>query len=338
MIKKVKKLVSYLRNYRRNRVLLRMMDDYYTFPLFAEQYRISLKYANHNCDSAEKSLSSMVIKGHSIEKGLANNEIRLGFGQKKVIDLALQCNSYLSSYTDSPSRLEYVIGILKEYDCFHREAGFILEQTTQNALDSLFANYNHKIVIPETKKTTRQEYFANVDSSFVHFAYSRHSVRDFTGEPIEESLLKRAFQLAQQAPSTCNRQSVRVYCVYNESLRHQLVDLQNHGRGFADKANPLLVITVEMQDWDAGEQWFGCYLDSGIYLMNLLYALHFYRVAAIPLNWYADISANQIIRELLSIPESQVPVAIVACGTPKEEFKLVTSQRRDSNEIVVYLR
>ena len=336
MINKVKKLLSYLRNYKRNRVVLRMMEERVTFPLFAEQYRLCISYANDKRDSAEKILSAMVIEGHSIEKGLAMKEIRFGFGQKKVKELASLCNGYLELYSDNPSRLAYVIGILKEYDCLHAKAGFTLEDATRKALDSLFTRYNNQIVIPETKETTRKDYFEKTGSSFGQFALSRHSVRDFTGEAIDEKLMRNAFQLAQQAPSACNRQSARVYCVYDETLRSRLVELQNHGRGFADKANPLLVITFEMQDWGAGEQWFGGYLDAGIYVMNLLYALHFNKIAAIPLNWYADLSANKILREILSIPESQVPVAFVACGYPIDKFRVVTSKRRNAEEIVTY--
>jgi nitroreductase len=59
-------------------------------------------------------------------------------------------------------------------------------------------------------------------------------------------------------------------------------------------------------------------------------------VAAIPLNWYADEKSHQQIHELLNIPASQEVVAFIACGNPKEEFNLVTSKRRNANEIVTY--
>ncbi len=332
------KILTYLKNYRRNRDVLRILDEKITFPLLSDYYGICLKYSNDKATTAEQILSQLIIEGHSIEKGMAMKEIRYGFGQKKVKELVSLCNEYLDSYSDNSSRLAYVVGILKEYDDLHVKAGFTLEDTTRQALDSLFAKYPYQFIVPETKETSSERYFENVGASFDRFAVSRHSVRDFTGEPVDEVLMIKAFQLAQQAPSACNRQSVRVYCVYDEALRLRLVELQNHGRGFADKANPLLVITVEMQDWGAGEQWFGGYLDAGIYVMNLLYALHFYRIATIPLNWYADIHGNKQIRKLLSIPESQVPVAFIACGIPLEEFKLVTSLRRDSKETVVFFR
>ena len=88
-----------------------------------------------------------------------------------------------------------------------------------------------------------------------------------------------------------------------------------------------------MQDWIAGEQCFGGYIDAGIYLMNLLYSLHYHKIAACPLNWYATVEEDQQLHDLLSIPESQKIVAIIACGNAKENLKLVNSNRLSIEEV-----
>ena len=334
MFKKIKKMARYIADFKRNRNLLNALNEGFTFSLYLNHYKLSEKYTNCRLDAPEKMLSEMVISYHSIEKGLAMNGMRLGFGQPKMKKLVALCNEYLNANGDYPTRLLDTIGVIAEYDQLHKKNGYALNKETQNEIDSLLLRINREVSPSHTQQMTADRYFGCSDSNFGDFSVSRHSVRDFTGDPIPEETMNAVFQLAQKAPSACNRQSVRVYAVYDEQKRRKLVDLQNHERGFADRANPLLVITTELQDWGFGEQWFGGYLDSGIYLMNLLYALHYHKVAAVPLNWYADAIANKEIHTLLNIPDSQVVVAFVGCGFPINEFKLVTSKRRNANEIV----
>lgn len=337
MLNKIKKFYKYIAHYQSNKQLLRIMNDQDTFPLYLDHYRLSRKYTNCRTDSAEQILSNLVIMYHSIEKGLAMTDFRLGFGQPKICAIVSLCNKYLDNYNDYPSRLINTVAVLKEYDNLHKRNGFLLKEETQHALDSLFERTTWNVHSSQTRAITRDAYFSCTEMPFKQFAESRHSVRDFSGQVVDETRLKEALSLAQTAPSACNRQSTRVYAVYDEDKRHKLVDLQNHARGFADFANPLLVITTELRDWGFGEQWFGGYLDAGIYIMNLLYSLHYYKIAAIPLNWYADQTANTEIHDLMNIPESQVVVAFIACGEANENFKLVTSKRRDAEEIVTII-
>lgn len=329
--------MAYLKNYRHNRDVLRILDEKVTFPLLSDYYKKCLEYSNDKAATAEQILSRLIIEGHSIEKGLAMKTIRYGFGQKKILFIIELCNTYLDRFHNEPFRLAYVVGILREYDILHKNTGNALEDSTQKKLEALFERCNKTIIVPETVTTTREEYFAEVQSSFDCFACSRHSVRDFSGEAVPREIMERTFNLAQQCPSACNRQSVRVYCVYDDKKRSRMVELQNHGRGFADKACPILVIAFEEQDWGAGGEWFGGYLDSGIYIMNLLYSLHYHGIAAIPLNWYADSASNIELHQILDMPESQVPVAFVACGYPVDSFKLVTSKRNDIREVVSFV-
>ena len=333
MFIRIRKFYNYLKNYKRNRLLLRMLDEKTTYPLLAEYYRLCMKYSNEHFETEEQILSRLIIDGHSIEKGLAQANLRFGFGQKKVKFLISLCNLYLDKYQGIPSRLSYVIGILREYEVLHDNEGQSLDDDTRLSLESLFKRFLPSKV-PFTRSTTKQEYFSMAEESFPIFSSSRHSVRDFTGAAVDSTIIQRAVELAQNAPSACNRQATRVYCVYNDELRAEIAFLQNNAHGFVDFANPILVVTTELQDWGTGEQWYGGYVDGGIYLMNLLYSLHYYRVAAIPLNWYAGIEKNNLIHELLEIPESQVVIALIGCGYPKDSFKLVTSQRREAREVL----
>lgn len=337
-IVKIKKFYRYIRFYKKNRDILRILNEKETFPLYIDHYNRCVTYTNNKKDQLEKILSSLIISGHSIEKGLANKNIRYGFGQQKVKETIELIKQYKNITNIDTDRFSYVLGILDEYYQLHLNHFESLSNNTINDLKDVLTLYKDSITETKTIEVTSEDYFNFSNSSFIDFATSRHSIRDFSGKKVEETLLEKVFELAQKAPSACNRQSVHVYAIYNKEIIFKLVDLQNHQRGFADNANPLLVISYEMQDWGTGEQWFGGFLDSGIYLMNLLYSLHYYKIAAIPLNWYATIENNNKLREVLDIPDSHVPVAFVACGYPINDFKLVTSKRRTIKEIVHFVK
>ena len=336
MFAKIRKIVDYIRHYKTNRDLLRMYKEETTFPFYAEDYRNCIQYSNARPDSAEQILSRLIIIVHSIEKGLATREdVRLGFGQPKILDVVRLCNQYLDLYNNLPFRLCYAIGVLQEYQRMHDKANYALNEKTVSAITQLVVRFGTEhIISTQTVQMTAEDYFMHTNADFATFAASRHSVRDFSGEMVPEDILRQIIELAQTAPSACNRQSARVYAVYDEKKRTRLVEMQNHQRGFADNANPLLVLAFDRKDWETGEQWFGGYLDAGIYLMNLLYALHFHKIAAIPLNWYASLEYTQELRDMLDMSASQVPVAVVACGYPKSDFKLVTSKRLPTEDVL----
>ena len=336
MFAKTRKIVDYIRHYKTNRDLLRMYKEETTFPFYAEDYRDCIQFSNARPKSAEQILSRLIIIVHSIEKGLATTEdVRLGFGQPKVLDIAHLCNQYLDLSNDCPFRLCYAIGVLQEYQRMHNKANYVLNEETLSAINQLVERIGaNSVISTQTEQVSAKDYFMHSNADFADFAASRHSVRDFSGEMVPLDTLRQVIELAQKAPSACNRQSARVYAVYDEKKRTRLVEMQNHQRGFADNANPLLVLAFDRKDWETGEQWFGGYLDAGIYLMNLLYALHFHKIAAIPLNWYASLEYTQELRDMLSMPASQVPVAVVACGYPKSDFKLVTSKRLPTEDVL----
>ena len=49
---------------------------------------------------------------------------------------------------------------------------------------------------------------------------SRHSVRQFTDQPVDRDLIKKVVKLAQQAPSWVNSQPWQVYCAMAVSYTH----------------------------------------------------------------------------------------------------------------------
>ena len=137
------------------------------------------------------------------------------------------------------------------------------------------------------------------------------------------------------APSACNLQHTRVHSISNSYIRKQLLSLQNGNRGFGADADKLLVITTCLSDIQYVEERNDPYVNAGIFIMNLCYALHYNRIGCCILNWHAKPETDMTARSLINIPDAESIVAIIACGIPPEEFDVARFPRKDIENILV---
>ena len=70
--------------------------------------------------------------------------------------------------------------------------------------------------------------------------------------------------------------------------------------------------------------------------MNLLYALHYYQIAACTLNMYLSKGGTKNLNKVVGIPEDETPIALIAIGTPSAKFDIAKSVRKSFDEVVVY--
>ena len=290
----------------------------------------SQKYTNSykSNDTPQKIIASIITVYHTIEKGLTMGKISLGFGINRMILLIGLCELYIKEYGTNDELLIEALGIISEYSLVHKEMGFKLESSLQKRIDDLLNNSQIKYTTQQLRYT-KNNYFENVNSSFDLFSNSRHSLRDFNEQTqIKIENFEKAIVLSQNAPSTCNRQSVRLHLIANKELIREILSLQNGNRGFGNRADKLIIVTSDLQCWGGPNERFGPFLDAGIYTMNLLYSLHFSKIGAIALNWYSSIENDVKLRSLAFIPDNEVIAVIIACGGLHDNFKIAKSKRR----------
>jgi nitroreductase len=63
--------------------------------------------------------------------------------------------------------------------------------------------------------------------------------------------------------------------------------------------------------------------------MNLLYAIHYQKIAACILNCSNNIEKDKSLRKLCNIKNSEFFIAMIAFGIPPENFKIAGSKRYD---------
>ena len=282
-------------------------------------------------DEKEKSRTSLIAGYHIIEKGLAMPNRRLGFGQKGVLSLINMCKAYANKYGCDDEQLKAALSIIKAYDILHKDNCYQLDTKLQKEMDEVLA----MVAVEPVKQFefTKEQFFSKVDAPFDEFALSRHSTRHFNGE-VTIADIRRAIELAQCAPSACNEQPTRVYVVTDKSKVEEIMDLQQGNRGFGHLIDNVIVLTVKYMGCHKYSWRYTPFIDSGIYTMNLLYALHFNKIGAIPLIWLNTYKRNKQLRLLLSIPEYEVPCVIIGVGNVDETTVCPASPRNNIDYIL----
>ena len=279
-------------------------------------------------------LKRIMLEYHVIEKGLTMPNMRLGFGEKILVTLISDIKIYIELYGNNDEQVKTAINVVSEYDRIHKESSFTLSEDVQNAIDTVLKYFDSNNQSSQPSMT-KDVFFSHVNDSFESFSSSRHSVRYFNGA-VDINTLKKALEMAQTAPSACNRQSTRIKVITDKALVQKVFSIQHGNRGFGNLVENLIVLTTDLQYWDISTYW-GGYVDGGIYAMNLLYALHYNKIAACPLNANLNVSESKAIKSLLNIPNNENIFLFIAIGDVPDSFKLTRSYRSNFNKVTTII-
>jgi nitroreductase len=138
---------------------------------------------------------------------------------------------------------------------------------------------------------------------------SRHSVRKFKSDPVDDRIIADALECAAHAPTAINIQPWLFGIIKNKDTLSKIAALADHGRFISD--SPLCFAVF-------GEKKQTFYLeDCCAATENLILALQAYGISSC---WVAGDKKpyGEDIRSLLKVPEGYTLVSLVAAGCPAE--------------------
>lgn len=312
--------------------IIRFKTRYALRKSFLKDYMLYKKHSSvFNKDTYNKIESEITLRYHSIEKGFLHKSIRYRFAKKRVEELI----SYLrlkqvNEHKDDIQIQSAVLNLCYYYE-FHTENNIDIsdyfKKDDYEQLKNILIHDSHPV-----KHHTSDDYFKNTHSDFKQFSLSRCSVRDFTGEKISIDIFRKVIDLANHAPTVCNRQGISVNLVNNKQKIDEILKIQGGLEGYTESLSQLIVLTSDRNYFYSIGERYQLYIDGGIYLMNLLYALHFYEIAACPAHWGMPIEADMKVQKIIDLNESEKIICLIAIGKPISEFKTTLSLRRSSKE------
>ena len=274
---------------------------------------------------------------HQIEKGLSHTNLRKGFGRRPLTNLAKAMNRFISQSNDKGGSTPYqsALAVLGEYVAVHRDC--------PEALDYINKLFSKETILEATAARRenggsmvirRQDAARYSELSFSDLVASRHSVREYSSDPISYEEIVPIIEEAIGCPSACNRQPYRVRILTDRETIARALELQG-GFGGYDCPPALVLITFDCRSFVGPHERNEGYIDAGMFAMTLLYALEEHNLAACPLNTMMRRRKECATRTLLRIKESELLVLYIAIGRFPNEIKTCRSRRFSVEDIVL---
>jgi len=332
MLTTIKKIVpkSAKRFYRSKQTQLSMIRDYiYDYKKFKKES------ASFQLKNKEMMQAYIIKEYHAIEKGLALRDPRPGFGIARISALADIVKEYVGNYGIDPVT-DTTAFTLREYlnfDQSHQQVPEFLIKKLEKLL--LLCDESVTGKTGGTKLIPKAEITGTLDFDYKRFFKSRHSVRDFSAEPVPTEVILDAIDTARFTPSVCNRQAWKVYVIEhsNTELKKKLLNVQNGNKGFGEHISSLIVITGKISSFFSYERN-QVYIDGGMFAMSVVMALHAKGLGVCCLNTSYAVKQYEAFSNSMQMDSDCAPIMFLAVGNLNEEFKVAISERKPLTDIV----
>lgn len=277
----------------------------------------------------------MMADAHFLEYGMSLANASAGFGRTRARRLASDLEIHLR--TGGPDAVSAIArNTLTAYLTFNaghkddlEDIVTIMEQQSNVQLCDVAAG---------TETVSAAEIRASSDIDFLGFVRSRHSIRTFQPGPPPVEELRRAVQAAQEAPSSCNRQSCHVYAYTDPALLERVRKLQAGNRTFGHQLGGILIVASDLRAWETvGERYQG-WVDGGLFAMTLAYALHAEGLGTCMLNWSVEKGQDRALRQLTGLDDSQSIITMMGFGWLPDTLKVCVSPRLPVSEVLTLNR
>ncbi|MCR8546924.1 nitroreductase family protein [Salipiger sp. P9] len=271
--------------------------------------------------------SRMHMTGHFLEYGLSMRSPRAGFGKDRVALLCDDLGSYARHY-GWDATCEIMLRTLEAYRDFNAGAGQDIAALDQE-LGQIAAlrDWQGAPLRGGTETVTREEIQRRGKIDFLDFAEARHSIRRFAPGPVAPDKIDRAVRAAQMTPSSCNRQTCRVWIWTEPEAVQRVLAMQSGNRNFGHEVSGVAIVASDLTHWYEVEERYQGWVDAGMFAMSLALGLHAEGLGAVMLNWGEEYPQDQALRELTGIPESALVAVMIGFGNLPETLTVPVSQR-----------
>jgi nitroreductase len=313
-------------------IIINYIADFLLFGIY------SLVFKSNRFEHFE---AEIILHYHAIEKGFLHFDTKHRFACNRIIALHNLLSKNVVVVNRHRSQINVAYALMCRYYEVHESVGVDISDYYTFSQYSAYVNLLHKIDSRElngVKEYDRTTFYENVEgSNFFDFSYSRQSIRNFSGTQINVDVLHRVVNLANNAPSVCNRQASKVYLVSQKEVIDKLLLIQGGFTGFTQNVSQLLIVTNDIKFYYTVGERNQMFIDGGVYLLNLLYSLHYFKVANCPANWGKTITEDRLLRKLINIPYSERVICLIPIGVASETFRTTLSKRREATENFVII-
>lgn len=274
---------------------------------------------------------------HKLEKSISFKDFKPYSGKDTIAKIFINIDLFGKKYGLTPS-VKSALTTIEQYILHHKNLGhsnqFIEDlELKVKEVEKRFETYDWDK--GGTLTRTKKEILKSSSIDAHNFFYSRHSLREFSDQPIDVSVIEKVFEHAVKTPSVCNRQGWKAYYVSDPKILPTILQIQGGNRGFDHLIKNLIIVTGDLNHFNGSNERNQVWVDGGMFAMSIVYALHAEGVASCCLNWAASASKDRKLRKAFpALKKHESVIMMIAVGNYPEKFTVCQSPRKDIAQIL----
>ena len=283
-----------------------------------------------NCSNDPKHIDyDMILIVHSLEKGMANTQLR-PFGVEKIKNLICLIEKYETMTNEYSYAYNLSLNCLNEYKKIYEKNDWINNEEYSIAANFLEKHKDYKQIKAGSYDLLKNSFINDAKIDYDKFLSSRHSVRNFDNKRLDEKDIKKAVETAIKTPSACNRQMCKIYSISDKKV---IEDVALGLSGFDLASINYFLVTFDVAaNYFIGERnqgWF----NAGLISMNFINSLHSLGIGSCFIQFGNSFKEEKALKKKLNIPESERIAVIIAAGYYAELSKIPYSSRKEIHDI-----
>lgn len=141
---------------------------------------------------------------------------------------------------------------------------------------------------------------------------TRRSIRKYTGEIIDEGIIRKIIRAGMYAPSARNKRPWHFLIIDDREILRKIMEIHPHSAMLAEASHAIVVcgdVTLEN-----GPGYYK--LDCSAATQNILLAAHSMRLGAVWLGIEPREDRIKAISNLLELPKNVLPLSVISIGVP----------------------
>lgn len=308
--------------------MAKKIEYYRTIYIYMRRFK-KYSFVDCQCKLYEQYEASIIRLYHTIEKGLAYESYRPGFGKENINKLVFTLEQFANKYGTDSFCYETALSCLETYISKNKAYG-IDDLDLQKRINKLPGKKNAlagTILVSMPNEVSQY--------NFEQIMKSRHSIRSFSSKPVDVAVLKQAIALAQYTPSACNRQGWKTRIVSDKEIISAILSNQNGNRGFGQEIDKLLIITADLRAQQKSREVFQAFIEGGMYSESVINSLYYYNIGSIPLSAALTVDQEKKIRSISKISDAESFILFIGVGNYPENAILTTKSTRKATDIEV---
>lgn len=269
---------------------------------------------------------------HRIEKGLSHTPRKEIFATNYILDTTTTFNKLVAIQPDLNKELEWEYDVLAEYFSSTSphpevEKARVIFKDAQKEIA-----FQKSGKVPFTFSPTR----GISHEDLLAFTKGRRSLRQFSTKCPTQDELDKAFAVAREVPSACNRMPFRFVVLRDQKAIENTIGLTLGGIGWAEKVPVLIVALGDLSAFDHPRDRHLIYFDTALSMMMLTLGLQSQGIGSCMMQWPDLPGKDDDLRKIVFFEGFERPVVLMAAGYPKANTKTPFSAKKSLNEMRKY--